>query len=54
MRDAVSPAEAVQIVARRMVESAAKNGQPLTQEQAAKRVAVACERGDRKRDNANR
>lgn len=54
MDDVVSPAEAVKIVARRIVDNAAKNGQNIKLEDAARRVAAARERGDRQRENNNR
>ena len=54
MKDAVTPQEARDIVAKRMVENAQKNGQKASFEQAQQRVGSAMSRGDQKRDNGNR
>lgn len=54
MEDKVSPNESRDILARRIVDSAAKNGQTVRYEDAQRRVGTAMERGDQKRSNQNK
>lgn len=54
MDDKLTPQEARDVVARRIVDSARKNGQAVKFEDAQARVATAMARGDQKRSNQNR